>query len=40
MCEMVRALVNDGKIMTQGNVMNMNEDFIENIDCPGDKEAG
>ena len=40
MCELVRALVADDKIQTQGNVMNMNEDFIENIDCPGNKEKG
>ena len=40
MCELVRALIADEKIQTQGNVMNMNEDFIENIDCPGNKEKG
>ena len=34
------ALIADEKIQTQASVMNVNEDFIENIDCPGSKERG
>ena len=37
---LVRALIADENIQTQASVMNVNEDFIENIDCPGNKEKG
>jgi len=40
LCELLSALIADEKIQTQGSGMNVNEDFIENIDCPGSKERG